>query len=58
MSTRFLTDLPRLGEPAHTLGRVHAASGTAAAAAIAAVQSAYTLGPPPDPTPLIKDRIA
>ena len=53
-----LTDLPRLGEPAHTLGRVHAASKTAAETAIAAVQSAYTLGPPPDPTPLIKDRIA
>lgn len=52
-----LTDLARLGEPAPRLGRVHAASEEAAEAAIAAVQAAYTLGPPTDPGPLIRERL-
>ena len=52
-----LTDLARLGEPADRLGRVHAASEADAEAAIAAVQAAYTLGPPTDPGPLIRERL-
>lgn len=52
-----LTDLARLGEPAPRLGRVHAATEADARAAIAAVQTAYTLGPPTDPGPLIRERL-
>ncbi|MFT4014554.1 MAG: thymidine phosphorylase [Paracoccus sp. (in: a-proteobacteria)] len=55
-----LSDLLRIGDEAgadHPLGFVHAASLSAAEAAVAKVQAAYHLGEGPPPSPLIRHEV-